>query len=138
MTTDILETLKGLNVLAVDDNRSSLLVLSNILHDMGITQVFTAKDGMEALEFISAFDNLDVILCDWKMPKVSGIDVLKQVRTCDPNIPFLMVTGLADEQSVLEAKLYNVTGYVRKPYASEQLQKKMYAIARVIEHRKAS
>lgn len=132
--------LSDLNILVVDDNIGSLNVIRNMLTDMGITQVFTAKDGMEALDFLGAFGDgmVNVILCDWRMPRLTGLEVLKQVRTCDPDLPFLMITGVADHGSVVEAKSFGVTGYIRKPFSADELRKKLGVVARVLAYRAQS
>ena len=117
----------------------ALNLVKNMLKDFGLTQVYTAKNGVEALDFMGIADGdeaVDVILCDWNMPRLSGLDVLKQIRTCDPDLPFLMITGNADKDSVVEAKTYGVTGYIKKPFSADQLRKKLNHVARIIDHRK--
>jgi CheY-like chemotaxis protein len=122
--------------LAVDDNFEALQLIRSYLREIPVAQVYTAKDGKEAMDFLGSCDDLvDVVLCDWNMPRVSGIDLLKQVRTVDPNMPFLMITGAADLASVTEAKAAGVSGYVAKPYSADQLRKKLLVIARVVAHR---
>ena len=104
----------ALGILAVDDSHQMRRLLQSMLAQIGIGQAFVAKDGTEALRFLGECeDMIDVILCDWKMPRMSGIDLLRQVRTVDPEIPFVMVTGLSDEESVMVAKGLGVT-YGRK------------------------
>lgn len=88
--------LEDLRVLVVEDNHEALMVIKNMLQDYDMNQVFTAKDGKQALEFLGEWDNLvDVILCDWNMPNMNGLQLLQQLRTVDPDIPFLMITGVA-------------------------------------------
>ncbi|MEZ5669747.1 MAG: response regulator [Alphaproteobacteria bacterium] len=130
----------NLRVLVVEDSFETMQLIKNMLHDIGMTQVFTAKNGTEALALLNAYDDdesfVDVILSDWKMPGMSGIDLLRQVRTCDEEIPFLLITGTADRGSVIEAKACGVTGYIRKPFSSAQLESKMRVVSRILEHRK--
>lgn len=59
------------------------------------------------------------------MPKMTGVEFLRQLRTVDGDLPFLMVTGRADMESVVEAKSSGVTGYIRKPYSPVQLEAKL-------------
>lgn len=128
-----------LGVLAVDDSLQMRRLLQGMLSQMGIGQAFVAKDGVEALRFLGECDDMiDVILCDWKMPKMSGIDLLRQVRTVDPDIPFVMVTGLADEASVMAAKGLGVTSYMVKPFSPDQLEKRLNAVARLVAVRKSA
>lgn len=111
-----------LKILAVEDNRQTIRLLQNMLAEIGIRQVYTAVTGREALDFLGDCEELvDVILCDWKLPEMSGFEVLRQVRTVDPDIPFLMVTGNSDPKSVLQAKNHGVTGYLVKPFSKADL-----------------
>lgn len=118
--------LEELKVLVVDDQIEVRSMMRNMLMEMGITQIFDAPDGREALSFLdSAFDFVDVIVCDWNMPKMSGVELLRQLRTVDPSMPFLMVTGRGDIESVVEAKGSGVTGYIRKPFSPVELEAKL-------------
>lgn len=126
-----------MRLLIVEDIFEAMNLLRTMLHDLGITQVFTAKDGKEALDFLGEFDEeVDLIICDWNMPRMTGLELLRQVRTVNPEIPFLMVTGIADRDSVITAKSAGVTGYIVKPYSSIQLAKKISTVRRFIDARK--
>ena len=132
------QDLTDLRILLVEDSFEAMNLARSMLKDLGITQVFTAKDGMEALDLLNACDGedfVDAIICDWNMPRLTGLDLLKQIRTCDPDLPFLMMTGIADLASVTEAKALGVTGYIKKPFSSDELKKKLGIISRVIAHR---
>lgn len=80
-------------------------------------------------------DFVDIILCDWNMPQLTGMELLRQIRTCDPDMPFIMLTGLADFEAVTEAKSCGVTGYIKKPFSADQLRKKLSLVSRIIAHR---
>ena len=115
-----------LKVLIVEDQSEARALLRNMLSELGMTQIFESSDGREALNFIdSAFDFIDLIVCDWNMPNMSGVELLRQLRTVDPDMPFLMVTGRGDLESVVEAKGSGVTGYIRKPFSPAQLEAKL-------------
>lgn len=129
MVIDILEDLEDLKVLIVEDQKDARLMLRNMLGGFGITQVFEASDGKEGLEFLDiAFDFVNLIICDWNMPNMSGVEFLRQIRTVDPAMPFLMVTGRSDMTSVMEAKTSGVTGYIRKPFSPVQMEAKLRII----------
>ena len=128
--------LADLRVLVVEDNYQSMTLIKAMLRDFGMSQVYTAKDGKEALEFMGDCDDLiDLVLCDWNLPQMNGPELLQQIRTADPDLPFLMITGAADMQSVLDAKASGVSGYIRKPFSKEELQKKLNVMMRVLAHR---
>lgn len=128
------EDLGDLKVLIVDDQSEVRSMLRNMLMELGIHQVFESSDGREALNFIdSAFDFVNIIICDWNMPKMNGVELLRQLRTVHQDVPFLMVTGRTDIDSVVEAKSSGVTGYISKPFSPQQLEAKL----RIVLHRMA-
>ena len=125
--------LQELHVLVVEDNTLTLRLIQAVLKDMGVGQVFTAGDGREAQSFLDAGDDLiNLIICDWNMPRMSGLDLLKQVRMSRPEMPFLMVTARGTIDSVMDAKKNGVSGYVVKPFSPAELEQKVVALARRI------
>ena len=121
-----LESLADFVVLVVEDQPQARKVLQMALNELGIDQVFTAADGYEALQFLgSCGDMVNIIICDWNMPNLTGIELLNQIRSTDPNIPFLMLTGRADQESVMEAKIGGVSAFIAKPYSVKELEKKL-------------
>lgn len=128
------KSMSDLKVLIVEDQSEARSMLRNMLLELGINQVFESSDGREALTFIdSAFDFVDVIICDWNMPNINGVELLRQLRSVDPELPFLMVTGRTDMESVVEAKTSGVTAYISKPFSPQQLEAKL----RIVVHRMA-
>lgn len=127
--------LTRLRVLVVEDEESARNYIEMVLADMGITNVITAADGRQALKVFQDFeDGVDLIICDWMMPRMSGLDLLKQVRSVRPHLPFLMVTALATMENVEQALAYDVTGYIAKPFPPEQLEEKiLLLIGRSVE-----
>jgi len=118
----------NIKVLLVDDDHNVLITLKAMLVDLGITRIFEAKDGKEALDFIDTGArsvSLDLILCDWNMPKKTGFEFLREIRQTYPHIPFLMVTARADESSVQDAVDAGVSAYLRKPFSLDELNKKI-------------
>lgn len=125
---------QDLKILIVEDQPDARSMLRNMLAELGITQIFEAGNGREALRFMdSAFDFVNIVICDWNMPNLSGLDFLRQLRSADPSIPFLMVTGRNDMDSVVEAKTAGVTGYIRKPFSPAQLEVKLRVILKRME-----
>ena len=123
--------MSDLKLLVVEDQADARAMARNVLAEIGVTQVFEASDGREALSFLdAAFDFVDLIICDWNMPGLSGVELLRQLRSVDPDIPFLRLTGRGDMESVVEAKASGVTGYIRKPYSPQQLEAKIRIVTR--------
>ena len=113
------------NVLVVDDESSMTRLIKMILADLGITQVFLAKNGQQALALLGDFDDIDIVICDWNMPGMSGLEILRQIRTVDRDMPFIMLTGRGDRDSVMEARDFGVSDYLLKPFAPEKLAEKL-------------
>lgn len=115
-----------LGVLVADDQPAIRGMIKKMLKSLKVDQVFEAGTGREALRLIdSAPDMIDMILCDWNMPSMTGIELLRQVRSVGLNVPFLMITGRADKDSVIAARDAGVTAFIVKPFSSTQLEAKM-------------
>lgn len=100
--------------------------MKNILKQLGYTNITEADDGTTALEEMKR-GSFDLIISDWNMPKMTGLDLLKLVRS-DPvykDIPFLMVTAEAQKQNVIEAVQAGVSNYVVKPFTAEAIADKL-------------
>lgn len=124
-----IKEISKIKVLIVEDQDDVRQLLHDMLTDMGVAEIFEAKDGKKAFEFIdAAFDFVDLIICDWNMPEMTGVELLQQIRAVDQSIPFLMVTGRLDMDSVVEAKNSGVTAYIAKPFTPVQLEAKVRAV----------
>ncbi len=134
------ENTEPLRILLVEDSIPSMNLTKGMLHDLGIRHISTAKNGVEALKLLGTLDGddkfIDLVLCDWNMPEMSGVELLRQIRSSDPDLLFMMITGEADRASVAEAKALGVNGYIKKPFSPGELRKKLNVAARIISHRK--
>jgi DNA-binding response OmpR family regulator len=120
------ENFQKMKVLIVEDQHEARVMMRKMLMEFGVTQIFEASDGRKGLQFTdSAFDLVDLIICDWNMPDLSGVEFLRQLRSVGYDVPFLMVTGRADKKSVMEAKDSGVNGYICKPFSPVQLEAKL-------------
>ena len=121
--------LDNANILVVEDNAQTTRLIRMMLQDMHVGNIVTTKDGIEAQEVLDGGDEeIDAILCDWRMPRMTGIELLKQVRMTHPDMPFMMVTANADIDSIKLAAASGVSGYIAKPFAPLQLKKKLVAL----------
>lgn len=126
----------SLKILIVDDQQDVLAILRNMLQELGVNQVFEASGGEEAASFMDvAFEMVNLVLCDWNLPERSGIDLLEKAKALNPDVPFVMITGRSDIQSVKQAKDSGVDGYIRKPFSLTELERK---IQRTIGETKAA
>jgi CheY-like chemotaxis protein len=123
-----------IKVLIVEDNDHARKLLRMILKDMGITQIFTATDGVAALQFLGESEEMvNCVISDWNMPNMTGIQLLRQVRSVSPELPFLMLTGRNTKEAVQEAHEAKVTAYLAKPFSPEQLERKIMALLRKLD-----
>ena len=128
--------LHDLKVLIVEDNPQAANLLKKVLGALGVHQVFRSADGREAQQFLDAADDMvDFIICDWEMPNMTGIELLQQVRMVYPNMPFIMVTGNADPDSVEVATRYQVSGYIKKPFSPQQIADSLTTLVMTMEEK---
>lgn len=109
-------------VLVIDDMDSIRNVEAGCLKELGFSQVEALSNGKQALEFIQK-NTVDIIICDWDMPHLNGLELLQAVRAM-PNhktTPFIMVTGANEGGQVKEAVAAGVSDYLVKPFQPNQL-----------------
>lgn len=115
-----------INVLVVDDFATMRRIIKNLLKQIGYERIEEAEDGLKALQMLKS-SKFDLIISDWNMPQMTGIELLQAVRK-DPAMsktPFLMVTAEADKDNVLMAIKMGVSNYIVKPFTAEVLQEKL-------------
>jgi two-component system chemotaxis response regulator CheY len=115
-----------MKILLVDDFSTMRRIIKNLLKDLGMTNVTEADDGQTALPILKQ-GGIDFLVTDWNMPGMTGIDLLKEVRS-DPNLasmPVLMVTAEAKKEQIIAAAQAGVNGYVVKPFTAAVLKEKI-------------
>ena len=122
----------NMKVLIVDDFATMRRIVKNILRQLGFTDISEADDGKTALRALKK-EKFDLILSDWNMPEMPGIELLKAVRADDElkDIPFLMVTAEAEKGNIVEAVKLGVSNYIVKPFTAETMSEKLgrYSVA---------
>lgn len=116
----------NMRVLIVDDFATMRRIIRNILRQLGFTNFVEADDGVQAWEVLLR-DRVEFIVSDWNMPNMTGIDLLRKVRS-DPrtaHIPFLMVTAEAQQENIIEAVQARVSNYIVKPFTADTLRQKI-------------
>lgn len=119
----------SIKVLIVDDFATMRRILKNILKQLGFKNLLEADDGTTAMEALEKND-IDLVISDWNMPKMTGLELLKWVRANKKyaKTPFLMVTAEAQKQNVIEAVQAGVSNYVVKPFTAEAISEKLKKI----------
>ena len=113
-----------MKTLVVDDFATMRKIVKNVLRQIDITNVTEAENGKQAIEILRADPAYELIVSDWIMPEMTGIEFLKACKE-DENIrkvPFVMVTAEAQKDSVLEAIKAGVDNYIVKPFTPDKLQ----------------
>jgi len=118
-----------MRILIVDDFSTMRRILKNILRQLGFQNILEADDGATAVDMLKT-EAVDMIICDWNMPKMTGIEFLKHVRQTEElkHLPFLMVTAEAQQENIIEAVKAKVSQYVVKPFTPETLGEKIAKI----------
>lgn len=122
--TDRSRGLRQLKVLVVEDEEPMRTLISRMLARMNVAKVVEAANGPQGLERVEAHP-IDLIICDWNMPEMSGMEFFDRVHATNPELPFLMVTGRSDASSIVAAKKAGVSAYIVKPISQRELKAKI-------------
>ena len=119
----------SIKILIVDDFATMRRILKNILKQLDFKNLVEADDGTSAWDVLES-QTIDLVISDWNMPKMTGLELLKKVRASAKykTVPFLMVTAEAQKQNVIEAVQAGVSNYVVKPFTAEAISDKLSKI----------
>jgi two-component system chemotaxis response regulator CheY len=120
---------KTSNILVVDDMKTVRKLVTMALKEAGFQNVVEATNGSEAWTLIGQKTKFDLIISDWNMPEMTGLDLLKKVRSTPEcsDVPFIMLTAESESQQVLAAVQAKVNNYIVKPFTPTQILEKMSA-----------
>ena len=123
---------KSINVLIVDDYKTMLRIIRNLLKQIGFENVDEASDGADALGKLRMKD-YGLVISDWNMEPMTGLQLLQGVRADAKlkTLPFIMITAESKIENVVVAKQAGVSNYIVKPFNAETLQGK---IEKVLAH----
>ncbi|WEK57168.1 MAG: response regulator [Candidatus Brevundimonas phytovorans] len=120
---------KSMNVLVVDDYKSMVRIVRGMLNQLGFVNVDDAPDGAAAMALLKE-KTYGLVLSDWNMQPVTGLELLKQVRAEERTrkTPFVMVTAEAKVENVIAARQAGVNNYVIKPFTLAVLKQKLSSV----------
>ena len=120
---------KHIKILVVDDFATMRKVIRNLLKQVGYENIVEAEDGVIALKILKS-QQIDLIVSDWNMPNMTGLELLKAVRSDEDlkSTLFLMVTAEALQDNVIAAVKAGVSNYIVKPFTAELLNDKITKI----------
>ncbi|WIO75637.1 response regulator [Porticoccaceae bacterium LTM1] len=118
-----------MKILVVDDHESMRRIVKQILMDIGFTNIEMADDGATAYPMLLN-GNFDFLVTDWNMPQMTGIDLLRKVRSNDTlkTMPVLLVTAETKKEQIIAAAQAGVNDYVVKPFNAQTLKTKIERI----------
>ena len=126
----ILECLKSLTLLCVEDNITTQFIYSSIFKDL-VKEIIFANNGEEGYQKFC--DNkIDLIITDYTMPKLNGIDMIKQIRVKDTEIPVILVSAIEEIDVIVEALQLNVNNFLKKPITSDEVLKATQNVSKVL------
>jgi len=117
---------KKIKILVVDDFATMRKVIRNLLKQSGYENIIEAEDGVAAMNVLKS-TKIDFVISDWNMPNMTGIELLRAVRSDNElsAMPFLMVTAESLKDNVVEAVKAGVSNYIVKPFTAEVLGEKI-------------
>jgi two-component system chemotaxis response regulator CheY len=120
-----------MKILLVDDSNTMRRIEKNTLEKMGYTDITEAGDGLEAVAKVAG-GGFDLVLMDWNMPNMTGIDALKKLKAdaATKAVPVIMVTSESEKSRIMEAIQAGAANYVVKPFQQDTLQEKISAITK--------
>jgi len=118
---------KDISILVVDDYYTMTQLVRNLLKSLGFYKIDEARDGKSALEKMAAV-KYDLVISDWNMKPMTGIEFLKALRTSGNNVPFILVTAENSPVNVEEARQAGVSGYITKPFNALTLKARLVAV----------
>ena len=116
-------------VLVVDDYKTMIRIISNLLRQLGFSNIDEAADGGRALQMMRSRP-YGLVISDWNMEPMTGLDLLKEVRS-DVKLketPFIMVTAESKVENVVTAKSAGVNNYIVKPFNADTFKTKLVSV----------
>lgn len=119
----------NMNVLIVDDYKTMLRIIENLLKQLGFKNILQATDGAAAIKVLRDTP-VGLVISDWNMQPMTGLQLLKEVRADEKlkTTPFIMVTAESKTENVVAAKEAGVNNYIVKPFNAETLKTKITAV----------
>lgn len=117
-------------VLVVDDYKTMIRIIRNLLKQLGFENVDEAADGQEALKKMQDGAKFGLVISDWNMEPMTGYELLKEVRGDEKlkGTPFIMITAESKTENVIAAKRAGVNNYIVKPFNAATLKAKMVSV----------
>lgn len=119
-----------MKLLVVDDSSTMRRIIKNTLARLGYKDVLEGADGVEGWNALDANPNVDMLITDWNMPEMNGLELVKKVRADErfADLPIIMVTTEGGKAEVITALKAGVNNYIVKPFTPQVLKEKLGAV----------
>lgn len=119
-----------MKILLVDDSSTMRRIQANTLNSLGYNDLVQAEDGADALKKLKENPDVKLVLLDWNMPNMNGLDCLKAIKADGgtKGIPVMMVTSEAEKTKIIEAVQAGASNYLVKPFDADSLKAKITAL----------
>lgn len=116
--------------MVVDDSSTMRRIIKNTLQRLGYEDILEAEHGVEAWDIMDTKEGIGVLITDWNMPEMNGLDLVKKVRADDryKEIPIIMVTTEGGKAEVITALKAGVNNYIVKPFTPQVLKEKLEVV----------
>ncbi|MFW7381826.1 MAG: chemotaxis response regulator CheY [Oligoflexus sp.] len=127
-----------LKILVVDDFPTMRRIVKTLLKQNGFHNFVDAENGEQAYRILQEHGDFEMIISDWNMPNMTGLEFLKTVRADAKfkHLPFLMVTAEAEKENIIEAVKAGVSNYIVKPFTGQALKEKLEKIDAMLKKAK--
>jgi len=124
-----------LKLLVVDDSSTMRRIIKNTLARLGYKDVLEGADGVEGWNQMNNNPDIDMLITDWNMPEMNGLELVKKVRADErfKDLPIIMVTTEGGKAEVITALKAGVNNYIVKPFTPQVLKEKLGAVMGVAE-----
>lgn len=119
-----------MKILVVDDSSTMRRIIKNTLNRLGYSDLFEGEHGVQAWEVLQQNEGINVLITDWNMPEMNGLELVKKVRG-EPkysDMPIIMVTTEGGKTEVITALKAGVNNYIVKPFTPQVLKEKLEAV----------
>ncbi|WP_075186208.1 response regulator [Teredinibacter haidensis] len=126
--------IKKINILVVDDMETMRSMVNSCLKELGAERVLMECNGESAWKALKS-TRIDLIICDWDMPELSGLELLNRIRGSErhSHIPFLMLTASTEKEKVTSAVKAGVNDYLAKPFQPKELEYRIIKLLRKVK-----
>jgi len=114
-----------MQVLIVDDSQIMRKIITGVLKKLNVNKILEAVNGQEAVDSAAKNSDIGLIMMDWNMPTMTGIDAVKKIRATGNKVPMIMCTTEGEKEKVLEALKSGANDYLVKPFNPKDIQAKL-------------